>query len=222
MHMYRLHTWSHPDLTTISDDQIVSELVYTAKAVYEVTGVFPKYFRPPYGSVDPRVRSVAATMGLQSVVFGADTGDWQYVDDTTEINEIVPAEFQSWVDQNWTNQISLEHDMYESAAQVAVTSLGILTNAGYNLMPVHQCQGDSNPYNNAILESFFLSGQFENKDTVVSQVFMTTSATTTTVTTSVITTVPVAQTGDGKLVGTANTFTSGQSSLFITLVQLEI
>ncbi|KAJ3088873.1 chitin deacetylase, partial [Physocladia obscura] len=195
-HEISIHTWSHPDLTTLSDDQIISELVYGAKAVYAVTGVFPKYFRPPYGSVDARVRNVAATMGLRSVVYEADSGDWQYSADPATLNATIPPEFEAWVSQNVTNQISLEHDMFEPEAQIAPTVLGILLDAGYNLMPVHECQGDPNPYNNTILEGFFLSGQFENQTTLLPQVAVpstTTSASATTTTTT--TTVRLAQTG---------------------------
>lgn len=46
-HTIALHTWSHPGLTTMTNDQIVSELVYTALAVKQVLGVTPKFMRPP-------------------------------------------------------------------------------------------------------------------------------------------------------------------------------
>ncbi|KAJ3110808.1 chitin deacetylase [Physocladia obscura] len=208
-HEISLHTWSHPDLTTISDDQIISELVYAAKAVYTVTGVFPKYFRPPYGSVDARVRSVAATMGVRSVVYEADSRDWQYWSDPATLNTTIPPEFEAWISQNVTNQISLEHEMFEPEAQIAPTVLAILLDAGYNLMPVHECQGDPNPYNNTILESFFLSGQFKNQTTLVPQVALL-STTKTTRTSATMTKPLLAQTGEAGAVATTNT--SGQYS----------
>ncbi|KAJ3063492.1 chitin deacetylase, partial [Podochytrium sp. JEL0797] len=78
-HDIGLHTWSHPDLTTLTDDQIVAELVYSSKAVYEVLGVFPKYFRPPYGSINDNVREIAKKMGLTPVTWAVDSEDWSYV-----------------------------------------------------------------------------------------------------------------------------------------------
>lgn len=40
------HTWSHSYLTTLTNEQIVGELMWTARAIEEVTGKKPRYFRP--------------------------------------------------------------------------------------------------------------------------------------------------------------------------------
>ena len=47
-HVIGLHTWSHPYLTTLSTDQIVSEIVYSAQAIKNVIGTVPRFMRPPY------------------------------------------------------------------------------------------------------------------------------------------------------------------------------
>lgn len=66
-----VHTWSHPYLTTLTNEQIVAELGWTAKAIKEVTGVTPNtvkfllahgidfglmvaytQMRPPYGDIE--------------------------------------------------------------------------------------------------------------------------------------------------------------------------
>ncbi|KAJ3244556.1 chitin deacetylase [Chytriomyces hyalinus] len=78
-HEIGVHTYTHKDLRTLSDDQIVSELVFTARAVLEVTGAVPKYFRSPYGSIDDRVRNLAAGMGLRCVLWSVDSDDWAHV-----------------------------------------------------------------------------------------------------------------------------------------------
>ena len=33
-------------------------MMYTASIIYSSTGLNPKYFRPPYGDVDDRVRAI--------------------------------------------------------------------------------------------------------------------------------------------------------------------
>jgi peptidoglycan/xylan/chitin deacetylase (PgdA/CDA1 family) len=63
-HEICVHTWSHPDLTTLSDEQIYAELQWTIYIIHATIGQTPKYFRPPYGSIDDRVRTVAATLNL--------------------------------------------------------------------------------------------------------------------------------------------------------------
>jgi peptidoglycan/xylan/chitin deacetylase (PgdA/CDA1 family) len=71
------HSYSHPDLTTLSDDQIVYELDYTDQVVSDVVGVHTRpYFRPPFGARNRRVLDVAAASGFRSVYWSLDSGDW--------------------------------------------------------------------------------------------------------------------------------------------------
>jgi peptidoglycan/xylan/chitin deacetylase (PgdA/CDA1 family) len=71
------HSYSHPDLTTLGDDQIVYELDYTDQVVSDVVGVHTRpYFRPPFGARNRRVLDVAAASGFRSVYWSLDSGDW--------------------------------------------------------------------------------------------------------------------------------------------------
>ncbi|KAH6581263.1 hypothetical protein BASA61_009169 [Batrachochytrium salamandrivorans] len=54
-HQIGIHTWSHPYLSNTPSDQIVAEIVYTAKAIKQVIGVTPRFMRAPYGDIDERV-----------------------------------------------------------------------------------------------------------------------------------------------------------------------
>jgi peptidoglycan/xylan/chitin deacetylase (PgdA/CDA1 family) len=40
------HTWSHAKMTTLTNQEVLAELYYTAKAIKYVTGVTPLYWRP--------------------------------------------------------------------------------------------------------------------------------------------------------------------------------
>ena len=40
-------SWSHKYLTTLSNEQIVAEIMWTAKLIKEITGVTPNIVRPP-------------------------------------------------------------------------------------------------------------------------------------------------------------------------------
>ncbi|KAJ3236679.1 chitin deacetylase [Chytriomyces hyalinus] len=182
-HGIGIHTWSHAKLTTLSDDQVISELVFGAKAIADTLGIYPKYFRPPYGESDGRVLRLAASLGLTSVVWTADSNDSDDAVDISETltNEVVPANFETFVSEGRDKDISLEHDRWEYEAKIASTAMDILLTGGYNIMPIHQCLEDANPYENKILEGFFKSGQFENKETVMSP-YMAAATTTAVVT----------------------------------------
>jgi peptidoglycan-N-acetylglucosamine deacetylase len=58
------HTWSHPDLTTISNSQIAEELKHNHQFLMRTYGIDARpYFRPPYGKHNAVVDSVAADLG---------------------------------------------------------------------------------------------------------------------------------------------------------------
>ncbi|WP_314659654.1 polysaccharide deacetylase family protein [uncultured Rothia sp.] len=59
------HTYSHAALTSLTDEQIVSELTRNDEEIMRLFGVSSKpYFRPPYGYYDARVLAAAASCGF--------------------------------------------------------------------------------------------------------------------------------------------------------------
>jgi peptidoglycan-N-acetylglucosamine deacetylase len=61
------HTYSHPDLTTLTAGEIRSEVA---------RGPHSGCLRPPFGATDPRVRRILAQEGLREVLWTTDTKDW--------------------------------------------------------------------------------------------------------------------------------------------------
>ena len=51
-HQVAVHTWSHPYLTTLTNEQIIAELGWTRQAIRDVIGVSPSMMRPPYGDIE--------------------------------------------------------------------------------------------------------------------------------------------------------------------------
>jgi len=71
------HTYSHPLLTQLSDEQIEEELIKCEDIIYGLTGQTTKpYFRPPYGDRNEHVLQVASAIGYQSVYWTTDSFDW--------------------------------------------------------------------------------------------------------------------------------------------------
>ncbi|KAF9570577.1 chitin deacetylase, partial [Mortierella alpina] len=71
-HQIAIHTWSHPSMTGLSNEQIVAELKWTEKAIFDIIGVTPLYWRPPYGDVDARVRNIATQLGFKTSIWTQD------------------------------------------------------------------------------------------------------------------------------------------------------
>jgi len=60
------HTWSHPDLTTLTKQQVATELERNDRFLRNTFGVAATpYFRPPYGNHNADVDSVAADLGYR-------------------------------------------------------------------------------------------------------------------------------------------------------------
>ncbi|GAB3535279.1 hypothetical protein GCM10027403_12540 [Arthrobacter tecti] len=61
------HTWTHPDLTSLTFQGIVDELQRTHDLIGELYGVDARpYFRPPYGYYSSLVLEAAASIGYTS------------------------------------------------------------------------------------------------------------------------------------------------------------
>jgi peptidoglycan/xylan/chitin deacetylase (PgdA/CDA1 family) len=69
------HSFLHPHMTTLADDQVRREIEWTQIVMYALTGRQSALYRPPYGEHDERVSRIAAEAGLTTVQFDVASGD---------------------------------------------------------------------------------------------------------------------------------------------------
>jgi peptidoglycan/xylan/chitin deacetylase (PgdA/CDA1 family) len=149
-HHVAVHTWSHPALTSLSNEQVVSELKWTLKAIKDTIGLTPKYMRPPFGDTDNRVRAITKAVGLTTVIWtdGFDTDDWALTTGKNTIGNVLNI-FNGWVTKAATMSrgfLVLEHDLFKQTVDAAVTVIGKATQTNLIIKTVPQCIGDNNPY----------------------------------------------------------------------------
>ena len=70
------HSYSHPNLRVIPQDQKKEELHRTDGILREM-GVTPLFFRPPYGAYDSFTVDVAEALGMTIVLWSMDSRDWR-------------------------------------------------------------------------------------------------------------------------------------------------
>ena len=151
-HQISVHTWSHPYLTNLTNEQIVAELGWTMKVIKETIGVTPRTFRPPYGDIDDRVRAIAAKMGLTPIIWTTangvifDTDDWNIPGGRANgVSSL--ARFETILDtaeQLDTGFIVLQHDLYQSTVDLAVgyvLPMALNESSPYTLKSLSQCLG---------------------------------------------------------------------------------
>jgi len=81
------HTYSHPDLRTLSDQAIRHQLRKDERVTERILGrPMRALFRPPYGSTDSRVQHIAGQLGYRrTVLWTLDPRDWSSYSSTSEI-----------------------------------------------------------------------------------------------------------------------------------------
>lgn len=70
------HTWSHPDMVTLSPSAQHSQLELTADAIRHATGFTPCLWRPPYGDISDQLDSLARSLGFLTIYWNIDPRDW--------------------------------------------------------------------------------------------------------------------------------------------------
>ncbi|CAE6359552.1 unnamed protein product [Rhizoctonia solani] len=145
-HEIASHTWTHPQLTTLTNEQIVAELGWTRKVIQAVLGVTPRYFRPPYGDCDDRVRAIAKGLGMTPVIWtqGFDTDDWSVNSGgvATELMNGYSKMLETLPTLN-DGVISLQHDWYQGTVDLAVGHFlpaALSHNPAPNFQSVIECQ----------------------------------------------------------------------------------
>lgn len=104
------HTFSHPDLSKLPAREIRAELSRTEKLIAPYLGK-DRFYRPPYGSHDAKVDTIAAELGYRLILWNVDTLDWN--------KNYQPTKWvQHGLDQIRARDIStvLNHDIHRTTA----------------------------------------------------------------------------------------------------------
>jgi len=72
------HTFHHVRLSQLPEQQIEDEITRAQEVITEVTGVRPRYFRPPGGKFAFPVLRAASALGLTTVFWTANSGDYEH------------------------------------------------------------------------------------------------------------------------------------------------
>ena len=69
------HSWSHPDFTQLSEEQMGQEIEQTEDMLFQTTGRHSRLFRLPFGFYNDEVLQVIAEHGLYTIQWDTVTGD---------------------------------------------------------------------------------------------------------------------------------------------------
>ena len=124
-HLIGNHTYSHIQMTHLSEEAAVREIEKTDQVISAITGEHVAYMRPPFGAWQ---RELEIKMEVLPVLWSVDPLDWT----TENVDEIV----SKVVTEVEEGDIILLHDCYASSVEAALRIVDILQKEGYEFVTV--------------------------------------------------------------------------------------
>lgn len=121
------HTYDHLDLTSLSANNIRSQVNRIQNIVYSATGVYPTVLRPPYGSYNSFVKS---NVNLKMFNWNVDTLDWKTRNAQSTYNEVMNTLANG--------NVILMHDLYSQTADAVDKIVPEIVAKGYQLVTIDQ------------------------------------------------------------------------------------
>ena len=127
------HTFTHPDISTLSEEQLKSEIKNCEDIILEKTGKKPVLFRPPFGNYNERcLKELSQDLGYTVVLWsGVDAKDWRNPPPEQIASKIIKNVKQG--------DIILLHDYGTENTIIALdTILSTLSQKGYKFVTVSE------------------------------------------------------------------------------------
>lgn len=87
-HQIGNHSFSHSNLLFKKKAFLIDEILRTNEILEKTTGMYPKYFRPPFGYFDLKIMKMLRKQCLTSVLWDVDSKDYK-LNSTTDILHLV-------------------------------------------------------------------------------------------------------------------------------------
>lgn len=125
------HTWSHPNLTKLSNEGVRNELLKTKAAIGRAAGVQPRTMRPPYGALRQDQRAwILEEFGYPTILWSVDPLDWKKPGPSVVTSRILGA--------TSNGGIVLAHDLHSQTVDAMPATLDGLLRKGFKFVTVSQ------------------------------------------------------------------------------------
>ena len=124
-HLLGNHTYNHVQLNKIPETTARQEILKTNNEIYEATGKYPEYMRPPYGAWK---KNMELCVEMLPVFWDIDTLDWK----SQNVDAILKAAGEEPED----GSIILMHDEYQTSVEAALLLVDRLKEKGYEFVTV--------------------------------------------------------------------------------------
>lgn len=126
-HELASHTYSHSNLTRLSEEELQKEFSKTREIIYEYTGEYPTFVRAPGGNVNDTVKKYAFAPLIN---WSVDTRDWESRDRDKIVEEAMKGARN--------NRIFLMHDIHTCTVDASEILIPKLIAQGYQLVTLSE------------------------------------------------------------------------------------
>lgn len=126
-HLLGNHTYNHVQLNKIPETTARQEILKTNNEIYEATGKYPEYMRPPYGAWK---KNMELCVEMLPAFWDIDTLDWK----SQNVDAILKAAGEEPED----GSIILMHDEYQTSVEAALLIIDRLKEKGYEFVTVDE------------------------------------------------------------------------------------
>lgn len=122
------HSWDHPNLTSLSLDQVAKQFADTDQALLNACGQKATVARAPYGAAS---QNIFATVGKPFFMWSMDTLDWSLLNASAVYDTVLNGDLTD-------GSIILMHDIHETSVQAALDIIPALIEQGYRLVTLSE------------------------------------------------------------------------------------
>jgi peptidoglycan/xylan/chitin deacetylase (PgdA/CDA1 family) len=132
------HSWTHPQLSKLSDQRVTEEITKTQEAIKSACGFTPTLLRPPYGAITRAQREwIEKQFGLNVILWSVDPFDWKRPGASVITQRIVSGA--------QSGAIILSHDIHQQTIDAMPATLDALLAKGYKFVTVSQLIAMNHP-----------------------------------------------------------------------------
>jgi peptidoglycan-N-acetylglucosamine deacetylase len=125
------HSWTHPQLSKLSDQRVTDEITKTQDAIKNACGYTPVLLRPPYGAITSRQKDwIEKQFGLSIIMWSVDPFDWKRPGASVIEQRILAGARPG--------AIILSHDIHKQTVDAMPATLDALAQKGFKFVTVSQ------------------------------------------------------------------------------------
>ncbi|MBV8815810.1 MAG: polysaccharide deacetylase family protein [Verrucomicrobia bacterium] len=125
------HSWTHPQLSKLSDQRVTDEITKTQDAIKDASGYTPVLLRPPYGAITSRQKDwIEKQFGLSIIMWSVDPFDWKRPGASVIEQRILAGARPG--------SIILSHDIHKQTVDAMPATLDALAQKGFKFVTVSQ------------------------------------------------------------------------------------